>query len=125
MSALKIKNKIFNSEIKVLEDKNLEEFQNQFSYQKFYKGQKIFYEGHMPYGLFFLTSGEITIKYKNSRTETVNSPAIIGFSAFINNKPYCGTAEAVTDSELYFISTNSYKNLIEKNILVSTWFEEK
>jgi CRP-like cAMP-binding protein len=101
----------FNSEVKCFSYKNIHDFKDIGSYHKYRTGQIIFYEGHLPYGIFILTSGEVEIKYGNSKTERVKSPAFLGISAFLNNIAYSGTVKADSNCEIYFLSTSVYQNL--------------
>jgi CRP-like cAMP-binding protein len=107
--------KTFNSEIKYGSFQKMPGWQTNVSKHKFNKGQIIFYEGHLPYGIFILLSGEIELKYGNSNLERVSSPALLGSFAFINNTVYSGTARAFTACETYFLSILAFQDLVEKN----------
>jgi CRP-like cAMP-binding protein len=110
-----LKTKTFNSETKYGSFQNMSGLQNIVSSHKFAEGQTIFYEGHLPYGIFILLTGEVELKYVNSKVEKVSSPALIGISAFMNKTVYSGTARAITACEIFFLSTSVYLALAEKN----------
>ena len=127
-----LKTKIFKSEIKSFSLQNIPYDSKSVSlfsadnifYHKFKKGQIIFYEGHYPYGIFILKSGEVEVSYRKEKPERVNSFAFLGISAFKNRITYLGTAKAVTECEMYFISTSSYYELLKNNNQLALWISQ-
>ena len=87
-------------------------------------GQILFYAEHFPYGLFILTEGEVEIQYLTGFVEHVRPGAILGASAFLKNKAYCGTAKTIGSAKLYFISKTQYQELKEQQHPVNHWVTE-
>ena len=76
---------------------------------QFHEGQVLFYEGHMPYGLFILLKGNVTFTKDGSPSpddHRWSSPkgVIIGMEPFLNQSPYCCTGTAQQDCRAIFIS---------------------
>ena len=75
----------------------------------FKKGQVLFYEGHAPYGVFVVGSGEVRFK-RGERPCAGNhlwsSPSgkVLGLDHFFDDTPYCCTCLAATDCTMTFIS---------------------
>lgn len=74
----------------------------------FSKGQVLFYEGHYPYGLFVLLSGDISFS-KNGQpcgeSHLWKSPKgeVIGVESLVGESPSCCTSMAERDSTVVFI----------------------
>lgn len=83
------------------------------SFHKIRKGQDIFYEGHIPYGIYILQAGKIKI-VSDSCTQIIKAPYILEIKNFLKNIPYQGTATALQDSEVAFISRSGFQNLLKK-----------
>lgn len=74
----------------------------------FRKGQTIFYEGHKPSGIFVLLSGEVELseeKTPDQRHHRWRSPQgiVFGLSAIIEQRSFCCTGTAKSDSEVIFV----------------------
>lgn len=70
-------------------------------------GQVIFYEGHVPYGVFVFVSGKISLstRYDDEIKEApLNVP--IGVEAFFDQVPYQYTATAETPVKAYFVGNS-------------------
>ncbi|MDO8462547.1 MAG: cyclic nucleotide-binding domain-containing protein [Deltaproteobacteria bacterium] len=76
----------------------------------FRKGQALFYEGHVPYGIFVLRSGKVQfVRGDDSCGEEphlvqASKGKIIGLSHFFEESPFCCTCVALSDCKLTFIS---------------------
>lgn len=71
------------------------------------KGQVIFYEGHVPFGVFIFVSGKVSLQTKSkdaAKAAPLNVP--VGVDAFFDKTPYPYTAEAVTDVKAYFLGSS-------------------
>lgn len=74
----------------------------------FSRNQVLFYEGHYPYGLFVLVSGEVSFT-KNGQpcrgSHLWKSPKgeVIGVESLTSDAPSCCTSTAVQDSKVLFI----------------------
>lgn len=107
----------------ILLGKNLEQLNKFVSCHSFKKNQVIFYEGHIPYGLFILFEGEIEIIEKNWKRR-VSPISIIEKNIFFEKQVYNSTAKSIADSKLYFLSTESYMKLKENNHFIIKMIEE-
>lgn len=119
-----MRTKNFYSEIKYFSPQNMPELKDIASFHNYRKGQTFFYKGHVPYGLFVLISGEVEIKYGKDRVERVESPAFLGISAFMKKSFYAGTAKALSNCEIYFLSFSVYKNLIAEKHQIALWVNQ-
>ncbi|MDO8519158.1 MAG: cyclic nucleotide-binding domain-containing protein [Deltaproteobacteria bacterium] len=74
----------------------------------FHKGQSIFYEGHNPYGIFVLSSGNVRfVSSQKCGTDHVwQSPSgkVLGLKFFFEDRPYCCDCIAKGECEVVFIS---------------------
>lgn len=74
---------------------------------QYHKGHVIFYEGHIPYGIYLLKSGKIQLTRTNmeGRKENLSEAetTLLGLFHLITNTPHCATAQAKTDVEVLFI----------------------
>lgn len=72
------------------------------------EGQYLFYEGHKPYGLFFLTQGEVCCLKKTKDGEVcvghVSPRCGIGLDFLISGQCYGFSARAKTSVKALFIS---------------------
>ena len=73
----------------------------------FKKNQVLFYEGHMPYGVFVLQSGRVHFdQAKNACHDNVNviPGQAMGVESFCRDEPYCCTCVADEDCKVVFLS---------------------
>ncbi|MBI2066455.1 MAG: cyclic nucleotide-binding domain-containing protein [Deltaproteobacteria bacterium] len=75
----------------------------------FRKGQVLFYEGHQPYGVYVVKSGEFSfakegVPCRGSHVDKVGSLKVLGLHDFFNGKPFCCTCTATADCRLIFLS---------------------
>jgi CRP-like cAMP-binding protein len=105
---------IRNSDIKTISLRDLSDLTENTSIHIFKPGQIIYYQGHLPYGLFFLRKGKIEIKNKYD-SEIVETWAVLGFNSFLNSLGYSATAKAITECELNFLSKTAYLGFTVKN----------
>ncbi|MBI1909489.1 MAG: cyclic nucleotide-binding domain-containing protein [Deltaproteobacteria bacterium] len=75
----------------------------------FRKGQVLFYEGHIPYGLFIVQSGKVryTRESGSCRAEhhvSSSEGEVLGLSHFFEENPYCCTCTASQNCQVVFIS---------------------
>lgn len=75
----------------------------------FCKGQVLCYEGHVPYGIFVIRSGEVS--YRQGETpcqvkheRTSSEGRLVGLHHIFTGTPFCCTISAETDCEVLFIS---------------------
>ena len=68
------------------------------------EGQTIFYQGHIPYGLFIIKKGKVHLT--NHKTEVAGDdslPAILGWAHLLKETPYCSSCVAKTDVHAIFL----------------------
>lgn len=124
MNPLKLKT--LNKEWKEFIFQNMPEMNENISFHRFKKGQIIFYEGHIPYGLFILVSGNVQIissknNYQSDKRKIISNPAFLGTFAFKNKIPFSATLKALTDCDVYFLSYSYYHNLQGSNHPIQQW----
>ncbi len=85
----------------------------------FRKGQVLFYEGHYPYGLFVLMSGQVSFTREgipsgdDHRWPFLKREAI-GVEALVKNEAYCCTCTAVRDCQAVFLSKTQLVPFLKK-----------
>lgn len=89
----------------------------------FRKGQTLFYEGHIPYGLFVLKSGQVDFTGSClSCTEEHGwaSPngEVLGMQTFLKKLPYCCTCTAKQDCQTIFISKTQLFPYLSKELSI-------
>ena len=94
------------------------------SFHRFKIAQVIFYEGHLPYGLFILISGEVEFKYRDNKTERISEPSFFGISAFNCKKPFSGTLITISECEFYFLGFSAYQDLKGSLNPIQTWIKK-
>lgn len=82
----------------------------------FHRGQVLFYEGHMPYGIFLVRSGQVELSScgESCAAESWSAPQgkIFGISHVVAGSPFCCTGVAATDCEVIFISKSRLEALL-------------
>jgi CRP-like cAMP-binding protein len=114
---------ITNSDIIPISLKDLTDLNDIATSHIFKPGQVIFYEGHLPYGLFILLDGTIEMINKKN-CEKINAGAILGINSFLNSDFYSGTAKAVTSCKVNFLSKSTFHDLAQKNYKQIPWIKE-
>jgi len=68
------------------------------------KGQVLFYEGHVPYGLFVIKKGRVKfMKGHQSPKEIQSLPSILGYQHLVSETPYCASCLAETEVKAVFL----------------------
>jgi len=116
----KDRNTCFFTELK---DKEFDEFKAARISNVYKKRQVVFYEGHMPHGVFIVCRGRVKV-YKSDHkghqlTMRIASPGdLLGYRALVARTPYTATAEALEDASLSYIDETAFRSFLEKhNIL--------
>ncbi|MFO1519835.1 MAG: cyclic nucleotide-binding domain-containing protein [bacterium] len=86
----------------------------------FKKGQVLFYEGHQPYGVFVLQSGELEFSQggrhcNNEHYWSSHQGKAIGMKTFLKGSPYSCTCVALTDCRTLFITKTQLMPFLMKN----------
>ncbi|MDX1386745.1 MAG: cyclic nucleotide-binding domain-containing protein, partial [bacterium] len=86
------------------------------------KGQILFYEGHIPYGVYLILSGKLSFSTQDTscpeeRPLKIDEGDLYGLEALIHNAPFCCTATAKTDCVVIFLPKTSLQQIldVEKN----------
>ncbi len=91
----------------------------------FRAGQIIAYEGHVPFGLFVLLSGEVRFSHVDNQKEqpcdedhltSMPQGNVIGMESLFPGAQMCCTCTAKTDCNLIFISKTQLIPLIESQL---------
>lgn len=88
------------------------------------RGQVIFYEGNIPYGLHIVCQGKVKI-YKSGaggRQQIVRLGGdgdVLGYRALLAEEPYTATAEAIEDCRVCFVDKNVFNMVLGQNRGVS------
>ena len=103
----------FRSFFSKLNREDLATLQQEKVVLQYKKGQKLFFEGHRPQGIFCLKSGHIKIfKYGSQGLENITRLAFpgefIGMKALLTGTPYSVSAQAIEDSVLCFIGKTEF-----------------
>lgn len=90
----------------------------------FKKGQSIFNAGSYPHGLFCVKEGKIKIyrigdEGKEQIVRLAKGGDILGYRALLSGDKYASGAEALEDSKICFIPSQSFFSLIEGNGVLS------
>ncbi|MEK7765996.1 MAG: Crp/Fnr family transcriptional regulator [bacterium] len=84
------------------------------------KRQVVFYEGHMPHGIFIVCAGSVKIYKSDSKghqltTRLAHQGDILGYRALLSKEPYSATAEAMEDSCLAYIEEAKFREFLAKH----------
>lgn len=66
-------------------------------------GTVIYYAGHLPYGAYYLASGEVRLSGRR-RARTAIAGEILGLKACLANEPHTETALCTQPTRVYFVS---------------------
>ena len=92
--------------------------------RKYKKGQRIFVEGFIPTGIYYLKSGKIK-KYKADRDgkEQIiyicNSGELFGYPALLSEGSYSDSAAALEDSMVAFIPKEDFLQVLSQSSILS------
>jgi CRP-like cAMP-binding protein len=93
-------------------------------HRKYKKEQRIFVEGSMPTGIYYLKSGKIK-KYKADRDgeEQIiyicNSGELLGYPALLSEEPYSDSAAALEDCIVAFIPKDDFLQVLSQSHILS------
>lgn len=87
---------------------------------EFRPGQVLFYEGHLPYGLFILLDGEVIVDL-SQRKKKIKPKHLLGVDAFLNNSSYSFTAKAATKCKVSFLSKQAFKEDLHNYEDIYSW----
>jgi signal-transduction protein with cAMP-binding, CBS, and nucleotidyltransferase domain len=111
---------ITKPDIRIIPLKELPDLTDKTTIHVFKPGQIIYYEGHMPYGLFILLEGKIEI-LNNGSSDKLETGAVLGVNSFLNSQGYSATAKAITECKVSFLSKAGFSDIKEKNNQAFTW----
>lgn len=78
------------------------------------KGQVLFYEGHVPYGLFVIKKGKVKfIKGHKSPKEIQSLTPILGYQHLISETPYCASCLAETEVKAVFLPKTVVQDVVK------------
>lgn len=78
----------------------------------FQKGQILFYEGHIPCGLFIIKEGRVEFSSEKTRHD-VPAP-VVGFQHILDQTPYCATCTAATKVKAIFLSKTVVEEVLQR-----------
>ncbi len=88
----------------------------------FHKGQVIYYEGHTPYGIYWIQEGAVRFSRQSPCEEehALQLPGYVrdhwlGFREFLANEGHCCTCIADTDCEVLFVNRTLLQESIKKD----------
>jgi len=110
----------FNSLFNVLNDEEATLLGSKKSCRLYKKGNEIFQEGSMPYGLFCINSGKIKLTQtgvdgKEQIIHLAKNADVMGFRALLGGDKYSCSAIALEDSSICFIPKEVFLPLVETN----------
>lgn len=85
------------------------------------KGQVLFYEGHLPYGIYVLKSGDLFFSRSEQKCveehwSQMVEDRVLGIENVLSQNPYLCTCKAKTDCDVIFISKAQFSSyLLEKS----------
>ena len=84
------------------------------------KGQFIFHEGSMPYGVYCVNDGKIKVSKigdtgKEQILRLVNSGDVLGYRSLLGNESYNASAVAMEDSAICFIPKDVFLAMVDRS----------
>lgn len=103
-----------------LEGEAFEDFKRSRISNVYKKRQVVFYEGHMPHGLFVVCAGSVKVFKSDTKghqltTRLAHQGDILGYRALLSKEPYSATAEAMEDSCLAYIDDGKFREFLAKH----------
>lgn len=88
------------------------------------KGQYIFHEGSMPYGVYCVNDGKIKVSKigdtgKEQILRLVKSGDVLGYRSLLANEMYNASAVAMEDSSICFIPRETFISMVDKSKTLS------
>jgi CRP-like cAMP-binding protein len=84
---------------------------------QYHKDQVLFYEGHLPYGIFIIVSGKVNLVCNDRETQEKGSSTPlyhpIGFDILLSQQHYPFTAIAQNDVKAVFIAKSCLRKLCQ------------
>lgn len=82
------------------------------------QGQILFYQGHMPYGVFLLKKGDLSWQPDDTagnrqKRDHCEQDRLIGLRHLLSDTPYCQTCHAQTDIEAIFLSKHAILHYLD------------
>lgn len=102
----------------------LDFLKNKMVERKYKKGQRIFVEGSIPTGIYYLKDGKIK-KYKADRDGKehiiyiFNNGELLGYPALLSEEPYTDSSAALEDSVVGFIPKHDFLNVLSESAVLS------
>lgn len=117
----KDRNTCFFTELK---DKDFEAFKAARISNVYKKRQVVFYEGHMPHGLFIVCRGRVKVFKSDHRGHQLTmriagTGDLLGYRALIARQPYSATAEALEEATLSYVDETAFRSLLDKHNLLA------
>lgn len=108
-----------NNDLSYIPESILEEISTKSIHNKYKKGNIIFYEGNIPYGVYFIIKGKIKLfntsqEGKEYIIKIAKEGDILGYKAFLNHGEFSASAEALEESHIRFIDKNDFMNILNK-----------
>lgn len=85
---------------------------------RFKRGQALFYQGHNPYGIYWISKGEVSLIHTDEggeRMERREKGAILGLEELTRGETYLYTAEASSNCEVIFIDKNMFQEWLDQH----------
>ncbi len=87
---------------------------------RYKKGQVLFYEGHLPYGLYILKVGDLFFtrsekKCHNDHLSRIGKDRVVCIESILTQKPNLCTCYAKTDCDVLFISKIQLSHCLDEN----------
>ncbi len=103
-----------------LKDAAFEEFKSNRISNIYKKRQVVFYEGHLPHGVFLVCQGIVKVYKTDNKghqltTRIAHQGDILGYRALLAGEPYAATAEVMADSCLAYIGDTKFKEFLFKH----------
>lgn len=97
-----------------------EEFREARISNVYRKRQVVFYEGHMPHGVFIVCQGRVKVYKADNKghqltTRIADQGDILGYRALLSKEPYSATAEAMEDSSLAYLDEVKFKEFLGRH----------
>lgn len=81
------------------------------------QGQTLFYEGHVPTGLYVLVGGRVVfsgVPREEGDGKSVSGTAVLGLESLLNDTAYPATARALEDCEVAFVDKTLFQEFASR-----------